>query len=357
MRKYAIILGCNLHWAPYYYRYEQILIKNKIPFDVIMWNREGIKEAMAGDLIEFNLPDVSCNNNPTKVVKFFKFANFVKKTVKKNQYSKLIFLGFQGCALTLNASFFSKKYKNQYWIDIRDYHYEWLHPYYKLEEKVINAAFDVAISSEGFKDFLPPYDYLHIHNVDPHMAELMGQYKHVKDDDHIRISFIGNVRYFNENCALLQALGNDERFRIQFYGTGTEQLEEYCKENSISNVEFHGRFAQQETVLFYNRTDIINNIYGNQTKEVTTALSNKLYYAIYLHMPILVSSGTYMEQFCEPYGFSFSFKEGKSFADDLYVWYHKALKRDDAAYVAAQHRVEEDEEKTFRRLTEFIGAE
>ena len=354
MSRFAIVLGCNLHWAPYYYRYEKILNDYKIPFDVILWNREGIKETISAPCIEYKLSDVSCNNNPSKVFKFFRFASFVKRIVKRNKYSKIIFLGFQGCALTLNAQYFSTHYKNRYWIDIRDYHYEWFRPYYMLEQKVIDSAFDVAISSEGFTEFLPHYDYLHIHNVDPNMDTLVRDFAHVKDAEHIRISFIGNVRYFNENCALLRTLGNDDRFQIQYYGTGTDQLKDYCEKNQIRNVEFHGRFAQSETINFYNKTDIINNIYGNGSKEVTTALSNKLYYAIYLHIPILVSPGTFMERFCKIYGFSFSFEESAGFADALYDWYRLNAQRDDKAYLDAQKKIQEEETATFKRLREFL---
>ncbi len=354
MNKIAIILGCNLHWAPYYYRYEKILNDLKIPFDVILWNREGIKEEIDANTIEYKLADVSSNNNPAKVVKFFRFARFVNKTVKKNHYSKLIFLGFQGCALTLNAHYFSKNYKARYWLDIRDYHYEWFRPYYMLEEKVIKSAFDVVISSEGFKEFLPHYNYLHIHNVDPNMEMIVRDFAPIEDNQHIRISFIGNVRYFKENCGLLSALGNDNRFLIQYFGTGTEQLKEYCIKNKIFNVDFHGRFAQQETVNFYNRTDVINNVYGNDSKEVTTALSNKLYYSIYLHIPILVSSGTYMEDFCKSYGFSFTFSEKQEFANQLYDWYQSNVHKNDELYMEAQQRIQKEETATFSRLKEFI---
>ena len=354
MSRFAIVLGCNLHWAPYYYRYEKILNDYKIPFDVIIWNREGIKEVIDAPCIEFQLADVSCNNNPSKVFKFFRFARFVKRIVKRNQYSKIIFLGFQGCALTLNARYFSSHYKNRYWIDIRDYHYEWFKPYYRLEQKVINSAYDVAISSDGFKEFLPEYDYLHMHNVDPNMESVVRNFEHIEDTKQIRISFIGNVRYFNENCALLKCLGNDKRFKIQFYGTGTDKLKEFCEVQQIRNVDFHGRFEQSETVGFYNQTDIINNIYGNNSKEVTTALSNKLYYAIYLHMPILVSSGTYMERFCESYGFSYTFKEERDFGDSLFNWYMSNVHNDKKAYIAAQQLIEKEEEETFNKLKDFL---
>ena len=41
-KKIAIVLGSNIHWAPYYYKYEQFLTKNGYDFDLIIWNRENI---------------------------------------------------------------------------------------------------------------------------------------------------------------------------------------------------------------------------------------------------------------------------------------------------------------------------
>ena len=354
--KMAIVLGCNIHWAPYYFRYEKMLIEKNVHFDLIIWDREGLhEEVQANEVFRFCLSDTSCNNNPKKVVKFFKFARFVKKKVKQNKYEKLFFLGFQGCALTLNASFFSKKYKNRYWIDIRDYHYEWFKPYFLLEKKVIQNAFDVAISSDGFRSFLPEYQYLNIHNVDPNMDRILKDYS-PSSSQSIRISFIGNVRYLDENKRLLSLLGNDKRYKLQYYGAGSEEIEEYCRTAHITNVDFCGRFLQSETVVFYNKTDIINNVYGNTTKEVTTALSNKLYYSICLKMPILVSPQTFMEEYCKDYGFGFSFNCKESFADDLYVWYTRlSSKSMKTIYDSAWEKIELEEQKTNARIIEFIG--
>ena len=57
--KIAIVVGCNIHWAPYYYRYEKFLCDERKRFDVILWNREHIKENVSGRLIEFDILDKS----------------------------------------------------------------------------------------------------------------------------------------------------------------------------------------------------------------------------------------------------------------------------------------------------------
>ena len=141
-------------------------------------------------------------------------------------------------------------------------------------------------------------------------------------DSCIRISFIGNVRYYNLNIKLLDLLKNDERFRIQFYGTESEKIRDYCVTNGIRNVDFEGRFPFEKTAFFYQKTDLINNIYGNETMEVSTALSNKLYYAAYLDKPILVSNNTYMSDVVKKYNLGYVVDlNNNNLADDIYTWY------------------------------------
>ena len=354
-KRIAVVLGCNIHWAPYYYKYEQILNENNCEFDVILWNRENINENIKENLIQFNMADISNNHNPRKVFKFFAFAKFVKKVIKNGDYEKIIFLGLQGCSLPLNASFFSKHFKDKYWLDIRDYHYEWFKPYYLLEKRVINDSYYTVISSKGFERFLPAHEYGHIHNIDPMMKSILANYNHVNSDV-IRISFVGNVRYFDENVAILKHLGNDGRFCLQYFGPGIEKIKTYCNENNIKNVKFEGAFPRERTQHLYEITDIINNVYGNYLTETQTALSNKLYYAIYLKMPILVSSNTYMEEVSRQYGFSYSFTDNENFADGLYNWYMKIkMKEAIPDFKGIRDLVESEESMTKDRLEKFIN--
>ena len=75
-----VVLGCNTHWAPYYYRYEKQFIENDVLFDVVIWDRENISETLAANTVyKFKLQDKGNNHNIFKVLKFFQFARFVKK--------------------------------------------------------------------------------------------------------------------------------------------------------------------------------------------------------------------------------------------------------------------------------------
>lgn len=332
--KVCLILPCNIYVTPFYYRYEKILKDMSIDFDLIIWNREKVNEISDGNIIYYNLKDESNNGNKFKIIKFIRFAFFVKKRIKNSRYEKLIFLGSYAGTAAILSNFLSKYYEKKYWFDIRDYTYEWFKPYYLFISKAIKNSYKTTISSKGYKQFLPEYDYAFSHNMNISMIEeCRKKLSHEKKNNNIRISFIGNIRYYDENIKLLNALKNDMRFILQYYGDKSEYLESYCKENNIKNVDFHGKFDTKDTPDFYAKTDIINNVYGNSGIELTTALSNKLYFAIGLNIPILVSRDTYMDEVCKKckLGFTVDFKNS-NLANDLYDWYMNFNKEESNRY-------------------------
>ena len=356
MNKVVLVLGSNIHWAPYYYRYEKFLNDNNIKFDLIIWNREGICEKnTANNVIEYKVRDVSDNKNPLKLFKFINFSNFVKKTINKNKYSKIIFLGTHACAPAFLCNYLRKKYKNKYWIDIRDYQYEWFKPYYLMEKKSIKNSSTTVISSKGYEKFLPKYNYKYIHNIDNNMNQFVKAYQKEINESKIRIGFIGNVRYLEENIKLINIFANDDRYLLQYFGAGSEKIEKYAKEHNIENIVTAGRFESSQAIKYYNQIDIINNVYGNDSIGLTTALSNKLYFSIYLKIPLLVCENTYMEKLVNEYDIGFVLKNETSFPDRLYSEYKKYIKNSkNEGYKKLKLNVESEEKDTFKALESFI---
>lgn len=353
----AIILGSNIHWAPYFYRYEKILNDLDISFDLIFWNREGLKEQTSGNCISWDVPDVSNNKDPKKFFKFLGFSHFVEKQIRQHSYSRLVFLGTHGCAVSFCSNYLAKYYKSKMWIDIRDDEYEWFPPFYWGECKSIAASYATTISSYKYTTFLPKHDYLMMHNIDPNWEAYIKEY-HKVPSDVIRISFIGNVRYFEQNVAIIKILGNDQRFRLQYFGSGSEKIQAYCEEHGITNTEFHGRFPQEDTLSFYCKTDIINNAYGNDTLNLQTALSNKLYYGLMFHLPILVSEKTFMEEITKKYGFGYAFTETQEFANGLYTWYQQMRNNEGASHFNdLWEKVIAEDKHTMSAFNRFVLAE
>lgn len=356
--KICLVLPCNLYVVPYFRVYESMLKELNQDYDILIWNRSLIEEKCNGTIYSYDKQDIANNKDPKKIVKYFGFYRFVKNHLQKNNYSKVVFLDTSACTVVLLASFMKKYYYKKYWIDIRDYSFENIPIYKKMLKKAIDSAYCVDISSRGFLDFLPPLDdYCVTHNIDYETIEKVKDTPRI-DSERIRISFIGNVRYYDLNKQLLLKFKNDERFIIQFFGTGSDELENFCLVNNISNCKFLGRFPYERTPELYQETDIINNIYGNKTMEVKTALSNKLYYSMYLDKPILVSPNTYMSELVTKYNLGFVVDyENENLVEDLYTWYKEYIHNSNAARMDAIRDVETDFRDYKKRFTSFVMGE
>ena len=352
MKRIAVVLACNTHWAPYYRRYENELKKNNMSFDLIIWNREDIVEEVDGNVIEFKLKDETSNHDFKKIFKFFKFAKFLKNRIKKNKYDKIVFLGTYAGIPALLSGYLKRNYKKNYWIDIRDLTYENNQIFRVLESKAINNSFSTVISSKGFLPYLPEYGYGYIHNVDPSMDYFINNYNKTETDI-IRISYIGNIGYFDACYEFIDTMANDNRFLLQFIGPSSEIIKQYCEKNNITNVRFGGRFPRELTVKYYNETDIIYNNYGNGEINLRTATSNKLYYAMRLNIPIIVSPNTYMEEICLANSIGISFDGKKSFPDRLEEFYHQFIK-DNKQREATWANIVEENNSVSNSLRQFL---
>ena len=246
------------------------------------------------------------------------------------KYDKILFLGTYAWDVAFLSRYLSKKYRNKYWIDVRDYTFEKIHIYSLLQEKAIKNSFCTAISSPGFKTFLPNYDYVLIHNIDiDNINNAKNLSKIDEPNGKIRISFIGTFGYMNFQHRLIDRLGNDDRFILQFFRTSVSEAQLYCNKKNITNTVFEGKFPAEKTAYYYSRTDIINNLYGNDDPCVQTALSNKLYYSLALKMPILVCKNTEMEIVATEAGNGFVFDfDNPKVGDELFSWYKEFKNKD-----------------------------
>src|SRR5699024_9521129 len=110
--------------------------------------------------------------------------------------------------------------------------------YFFIKKIVENSDF-TTISSEGYKKFLPPNNYVTIHSLNNKILKDAKPRKQLKNKDKpINICFIGYVRFFDIDKKLIDILGNDPRYVIQFFGEGSQHLKEYAEKNDINNTEF-----------------------------------------------------------------------------------------------------------------------
>lgn len=241
-----------------------------------------------------------------KLSSIVEYARYIKKYVNnKNYKSTIVLTTVPGIILNrvLRHSF-----KGRYILDIRDYTYESIKLYSKIEESLIKNSYATVLSSQGFKHFLPEFSrYIITHNIS---TDYTSQKKKVKlsKEGKLSIGFVGSIRYFEENKKLIQNFANDEKYILNYYGTTTNNcdLEGFVSENSIENVSFYGAFNNNDKPKIYDNICVINSIYGVKGLETTTAVPNRFYDAAIYGCPIIVSKGTYLQKLVEKYNLGFA---------------------------------------------------
>lgn len=299
--KICYISMTNLFLCPYIKKYQNY-IGDRAEVDLIYWDRHGVDEDIknAAHVYRYEKAMSEMTGRIRKLVQFIGFRKYVIEIIKKSKYDRIIFL--HNYMALLMSGFISKHYKGRYILDIRDYSMENNKFFAAWEKKVINKSGMCVISSEGYKRFLPEYDYVISHNdglIDPDIVQKFRLCE--KNNKYIQISFIGLVRFYEQNIKLMDAFCNDARFRLGYYGQNSSVLKEYADQQGYTNMDFHERFDPANTLDFYEKTQIINNYYGSDSMSLKYALSNKLYYAAQLGIPILVCKNTYMEEISSKY--------------------------------------------------------
>jgi len=320
-RTFCFVLLGNLYLFPYMDRYLEHVDGNA--FDIVYWNRDGIDEEAVGARQSFRF-NTLLGLNASKWAKawgYRSFRKFAQAVLQENDYDGVILL--QTAAGILLRRVLKRKYAKRYVLDIRDYTMERNKLFYLIEKAVVNASAFTVISSEGYKEFLPPSNYVVTNNDRSLDSEIVAKIRNrERNPRKLVIAYIGFIRQQEQFKRLLALFKNDERFELHFIGKEAEKLMPFCRDNQIANVRIEGQFPSARTATYYDGVEIINSLNGNNTPALNYLLSNKLYFAAQLQMPILVCQGTYMEKVAVGNGLGYTFDASDPGAcDKLYDYY------------------------------------
>lgn len=296
----GIIGFCNLNIMQYLYKYTNILDTNKVNYDVIYWNRLGIKEKtnFSGNAISYNHKVETYQPFRKKIGDFIKYSFFIRNTIIKNKYDRLIVLTTQSAVPITDILI--HRYKKKYIFDFRDITKEKKSKSYrKIVNKIISSSYCTMMSSLGFAAELglkTTNRLLFVHNTQK-AEKSERKAKTIKKDKRINICFWGLVRPLKFNEDICAKFGNDDRFSLYYRGVGElEKLREYCQKNDYSNITFSGVYSHDEIPSFANDTDILHCIYENDDEQ-KNAMPVKAYDAIKYRLPILIMKGSELERF------------------------------------------------------------
>lgn len=352
----ALVFCGDIKYCPYVKRYIERLERAKIDYKVYFWNRSNFNLDLSDHYVYFKEASELTKSKLKKIVDFIRFRKWLIHQLTNNSHEKLIILS----TLTgvLLGPFLYKR-KGSYVFDIRDYSYEHIIPFYRIEKKIIENSAFTAISSAGFKAFLPPYEYVLAHNFS--RSDIKPGAKFVKSDSKINFVWNGLVRYFEFQKSYLDVLKNDPRFNIVFHGDGPELslYKDYCAQNGFTNVVFTGSYDNSEKAKLLQTADILNNCYGythDAGKKLKYAVSNRFYDGIIYHIPQLVEPEGFKPNWANKASIGVSFTPDKGFCDKLYEYYQNINEKnfDNSCELELQKIIAEDDEY-INRIDDFIN--
>lgn len=331
MKRIAIVSVADQRHMTMISVYTDLLDKNNVEYDIICIDRygDGVGNYNKCRVYQYEFFDNGKSSKKEKAVQFVRFSRFCIKTIKRNKYDFLVIWNENTAALL--ALFLRYHYKGRYCVNIRDVDF--------MKNTILRMGCKMAIENSAFSttptpqmiNYPPNYFYTLVLSSNNKILRECNPRNCLNTDDPIRISFIGKIRFDQANMFLIDALKNDSRFVLQFFGAGSEKYKPYIDNNDIRNVVLVGKYMPEETPKFLEKTDIIHAFYGTHYHNYKISAPIKFGYAPGLNIPALVTRDTYLDSVGSKYGFTFSIDETDDrfkLADSIYKWY-RSLDFDD----------------------------
>ena len=299
--KIALIIGGNKWFCPFIEIYTKVLAAQNIEYDILYWDKTNTERSP----LSYNLPANDTDCLLRKFINYFRYASYLKKTIKKNAYDRLIVFN-SVCGIFL-YSFLRKKYRNKFIFDYRDLSIEQYVFFKPIFKRLLSISQLNVISSPGFKKCLPDnFNYIISHNFDidivrdaiskPSLFQKINL-------DKIDVLTIGGIRDFESNIEVVDALANKSDFHMRFVGKGlaSESIRDYCGRHNIRNVMFYGYYEKKDEAAFIHEASFLN-IYYPSIISHSTALSNRFYNALIYKTPMIVKADSIQGDYVQKYG-------------------------------------------------------
>ena len=316
----GLLIPANLYFAPYVKIYTTILDELQVKYDLIYFDKKGLNEPAAH---RFSLPMDATASQWKRLVNYIRYSCFLRKTIKRESYDKLIVFGPQiGIFL---YGFLKKHYRHRFILDYRDLSIE--QRFKKRYEALLKISSFNVISSPGFKRCLPEnFDYILSHNFDINIltqALLEKPLKPVelmRPNQPISVLTIGGIRDYEQNAAVMMSLANNPSFRVAFVGRGEEnadvKLRELAEKNHVTNVHFQGYYEKKDEPRIVQESTFLNIFYPRKLSH-DTALSNRFYNSLIFRKPMITTADTIQGDYASKYGVGIAIKDTKNLSMNL----------------------------------------
>lgn len=296
-----------------------------IDYDIIFYDKFGeYRNCNNPHLFPLYIDGDEKSSSIKKTIRFWKMRSKVKELLSNGKYDLIVV--WNEVTAFIYGGMLRKYFPGKYTINIRDYFYL-DKPFVHSElRKTISKSIFSTVSSKKYLDYLPKGDYIFLHSLNKGIVSGLEKPKKKAIDRPIRIEYIGQIGWLDNTFRFVDAIGKDDRFEALFYGTGSEQIADYARNKGYNNIITKGKFPPDRTAEYLEDADILYNLYGYGNIHLDSALSIKLYYAIYLGIPILTYAGTTTDEIANLCGIGYSIHGNENMESDLsrlYDWYQE----------------------------------
>ena len=352
MSKICILGLANIRHISLISLYTEYLDAHGIPYDLIYIDRYGTEEKTTA-AHQYAFRAQPAKSRLQKLGSFLRFRRYALGLIRKNKYEKIITWQTNGAYLF--ADVLLRRFKGRYVVNVRDYIMEEMPLIRPLIRRLVKHAAFTAISSAGFKVFLPEGEYVQVNSVNEQLLTDAPR-RDAAPQVPYKIGFVGNCRFFRENFRLIDALANDDRFELWYCGTSSEVLAQYAEEKGIRNVFTQPGFRREETTEIMSRFDLINSAFGSDAMDNRTLMPIRLYTALEMHIPVLVSGGSFLAEQVEAHRLGFVLDGEANLGDRLAAY----LEAQDPAQLRADcdrymETARAENEHFYDTLGKFVG--
>lgn len=346
---------------PYLNLYLENLNTEDNEVHLVYWNRDENQEDLAA-VQSLKLHEFKCSQEDEvakalKIKNFLKFRGFVK-SILKDDFDFIIVLQTV-TAILLFDILMAKRFKGNYIFDYRDCTYEKIKSYKYLVGKIVKNSKVTFVSSLGFLKNLPKSEKIKcVHNVLSWDLRFSQNEKLNKThSEKIRIGFWGFLREENVNLEIIKKISKDQRFELHYYGREQKtacNLKDYVSKNQIKNVFFHGAYNPEEKYEFLKNTDIIHNIYCEDS--MMLAMSNKYYDGVIFKRPQLVAKDSFMAGEIAKNGLGVAVNPySESFTQDIFDYFARMdIEKFEQVCYSEQTKISSENEESAKILEDIL---
>lgn len=330
LRKLNYIFLCSNFPVPRTNQFVKLVRNKKIKSYVFYINRmqDTVRGSTNPNYFEFQYKFQSLSIH--RVIAIFNFFRYINKTLVKETVENYFIFHVDSLDLYFISLLFKLKYKGTKIVfEVRDLHkvqVSGISRYFLIcIERVLMIYLDILIITSPkyysyyYRKIYKGHVYLieNIPDLDEHMI------LSPKNDEILTIGYVGVIRYPIQILNLVSVIKklNTEGLKIKLKVWGgippflhDEIMTEFKSSNMI---EYLGAFNYSQSIYnIFNSFDILYSVYNTDFINVSLAIPNKYYEALFFRKPIIVASNTYISEIVKREGIGISVRSNS--IEELY---------------------------------------